>query len=585
MQGKMQKPECQSMQCEQSESAITGERKAKAKQASQFSRRDFFKVGAAGVATSAALGTSGLLAACSPKPNSDAAGATQGTSQAAAANNGKSDVFSFMNPPAPIADSEVLENISADFVIVGGGIGGLVAALSAVDENASVIVLEKAKVSRTGGSDIAAIGSSLQQELGIKLDPVAMMQRYIKHTDAYVNTALLSNWAKNSGKIVDRLLEITTPVGVGATIRLWPYPTKDWNPEDHMIEMWPTAHSFAHFNEFEDNMEVVVEPLTEYLVSKGVKFYYETPGVQLVQDDNKAVIAVIAKKSDGSYIKASATKGILLSTGDMANNPEMMKAYYSQDMIDLSATTNAYSNYMKAENRPDPDNPLNTGDGHKMALWVGGQMEENPNSAMTVGMASMPAPFLQVNGNGERFYNEDIHCVDEFFRQPGKTSYVIYDSKWQEDYDKAVCWEMWGAAPADGEKYSATADTIEELAEKIGIPAKNLKATVERRNELAAAGADIDFGLEPHRITSITKAPFFATEFSAYFSSTLSGVRVNGNSQVLDKDCLPIKGLYAAGNVVGERFNKAYSTFFPGLTNGFAVSTGWQAAKHALGTV
>jgi fumarate reductase flavoprotein subunit len=545
----------------------------------QLTRRNFLTAGAF---AAAALSTAGLIGGCAPNTDAKKAGSLAGTEGTSSASKAKDSKPSFLNPPDPIADSEISETIETAFVVVGGGIGGLVGCLSAIDEKLKVIVLEKAKVSRTGGSDIAAIGSRVQKELGVDLSPEAMIRRYIKHTDAYVNTPLLSNWAKNSGKIIDRILEITEPAGVGATIRLWPYPSPDWNPEEHVIEMWPTAHSFAHFNEFEDNMEVVVEPLTEYLKSRGVEFYYETPGVQLVMEGN-AVVGVIAQKPDGSYLKVTSNKGVLLSTGDFANDPEMMNAYFPEDIIDLSARTNAYTNYMKPENRPDPAHPLNTGDGHKMALWIGAQMEESPHSSMTVGMASMPAPFLQVNGNGERFYNEDVHSVNELFRQPGKTSYVIWDSKWEDDYEKAVCWEMWGPAPADAESYLATSDTIEGLAEKLRIPVDNFKATVARRNELADLGVDTDFGLESHRLTSLTKPPYYASEFSSYFSSTLSGIRVNGDSQVLDQQSLPIKGLYAAGNVVGERFNNAYSTFFPGLTNGFAVSTGWQAAKHAAG--
>jgi hypothetical protein len=67
---------------------------------------------------------------------------------------------------------------------------------------------------------------------------------------------------------------------------------------------------------------------------------------------------------------------------------------------------------------------------------------------------------------------------------------------------------MWGPAPATPENYTATSDTIEGLAEQIGVPTDNLKAAVERRNALAAIGEDIDFGLEPHRVTSITQPPY-----------------------------------------------------------------------------
>ncbi|MDR2380966.1 MAG: FAD-binding protein, partial [Bifidobacteriaceae bacterium] len=124
-----------------------------------ISRRRFLL----GSAAATAVGAGAVISGCAPS-GGVSTGASSGNTSGGpgAASAGQCAELSFYTPPEPIADSAIDRTVEADFVVVGGGIGGLTAALSASDENASVIVLEKGKVSRTGGSDIAAIGSSVQ---------------------------------------------------------------------------------------------------------------------------------------------------------------------------------------------------------------------------------------------------------------------------------------------------------------------------------------------------------------------------------------------------------------------------------------
>ena len=125
------------------------------------------------------------------------------------------------------------------------------------------------------------------------------------------------------------------------------------------------------------------------------------------------------------------------------------------------------------------------------------------------------------------------------------------------------------------------ADTIEELAEKINVPAENLVATIKRYNELCEAGEDTDYMKAKRYLDPIDDAPYQAWKMIYPFYCTLSGVRCDENLQVLDDNFDPIPGLYAAGNTVGYRFGSNYETLLHGGSNGLAATHGFVAGESA----
>ena len=131
------------------------------------------------------------------------------------------------------------------------------------------------------------------------------------------------------------------------------------------------------------------------------------------------------------------------------------------------------------------------------------------------------------------------------------------------------------------EKQAVTANTIEELAEKMGVPIETFKATVARYNELARMGKDLDFGKRPDRLTTIDKPPYYAGKGLYFFLAVIGGINVNTRLQALDKDWEVIPGLYLAGNTMGNRFAVDYPTMCPGICNGMAVHFGRVAGINA----
>jgi succinate dehydrogenase/fumarate reductase flavoprotein subunit len=122
------------------------------------------------------------------------------------------------------------------------------------------------------------------------------------------------------------------------------------------------------------------------------------------------------------------------------------------------------------------------------------------------------------------------------------------------------------------------ADTLEELAEKIGVPAENLKKTVARYNEIAAAGDDTDFGKRRELLTSIDEPPFTALKWGPSLLDVFGGALTNARLNVLDTNHDPIPGLYAVGNAAGGMYAVDYPLLLNGNSYGRALAYALQLA-------
>jgi len=104
---------------------------------------------------------------------------------------------------------------------------------------------------------------------------------------------------------------------------------------------------------------------------------------------------------------------------------------------------------------------------------------------------------------------------------------------------------------------------------------------VDRYNELAMLGKDLDYGKRPDRLTIVEKPPFYAGLIIQEFLVVLGGLNTNTRLQPLDRDRKIIPGLYLAGNTIGNRFAVGYPTMCVGLSHGMAWTTGRLAGLSA----
>jgi hypothetical protein len=214
-------------------------------------------------------------------------------------------------------------------------------------------------------------------------------------------------------------------------------------------------------------------------------------------------------------------------------------------------------------------------------------------------------PFLKVNLRGERFMNEYMpydYVLHAASQQPHHTYCTVWDSSYAEDIERFAthgCSRLFphlnGADPVfplemvEGMNadlmergYIVTADTIEELAEKLNIPVDTFVATVERYNALAVNGVDEDFGKEGYRLSTLDQAPFYGIrQAGGYLICTMDGIRINETMHAIREDGSQIDGLYVCGDMSGSFFHGSYPNLLAGMAAGRSATFGRLAGRLA----
>lgn len=552
-----------------------GEEKIMEASKKEVTRRNFLK----GAAASAGVVVSGsILNGCAPRqastaaPTAAAAGAA--TEPAAAAGEGGKK-YSFETAPAPIADKDIKSKKSADVVVVGAGLAGLCAAYAAADGGAKVIVLEKRETFTFHGMDNAAIGDRFHKAQGVEIPKDEVMADIMRFGGYHPNARLILLWENESGRIMDKLLDMADAEGIKYTI------------DTYTKEHWPYKE-FPTSIEFAPARQATFLPILEKNVkAKNVEILYSTPAVQLIRPDAKGkVTGVIAKGADG-YIQVDAAKAVILCAGDYGGNPEMLEKYIPR------ALKTVQSGYTEG---------TNTGDGIAMGMWIGAAKQETSCALLWDGwqkgqpmfLTLARQPWLYVNVLGERYANEDApfgYTANQDIEQPESMKWAVWDANWNTDKDKlhgTVCehmippfWNDKSYETAKSKNQLIEANSLEELADLMQVPKDAFLASVKRYNELVEKGVDEDFGKDPAKLTAIVKAPFGAAKVGTGILVTVDGLKINTDLQVLDTEGKPIAGLYAAGNNSGDFFSNDYPIDVHGLTHGRAFTFGWLAGEKA----
>ena len=186
--------------------------------------------------------------------------------------------YSFEIPPAPIPPADIKEKIDAEVVVVGAGIAGLSAALSAAEAGARTILIEKMSGVQARGHDNAFIDSRLQKKLGIEIDKEEIILNLIKYGGNRPDQRLIRMWAEGSGETADWLLDMTDAAGIEVIICKYPPPPCF----DNATEYYP-QYSVTHQVSSE---RLVAKCLLDNALKKGVKVYFKTRAKQLLRKGN-----------------------------------------------------------------------------------------------------------------------------------------------------------------------------------------------------------------------------------------------------------------------------------------------------------
>lgn len=542
----------------------------------EFTRRNLFKIG--GLAA-AGLGGAALLGACSPAGNATGSTAsdtpTAATGTTTVAGHVREGLPSFLAAPEPITD--IAETKDYDVVIVGAGASGVPAAITAREAGATVALIQKESTAISQGNTATGILLDTSDPAGVE----AVVSRLIKDHQYRGKREQVELWAKNSGECITWLLDLATAQGaqISDSTMKWTAAIKEVNgyPMDYLsIDFGPKPYNTGN------GMQV----LAEYAASQGVEVFYDTEAKQLVGDAS-GVTGVIAETADGN-VQFNAAKGVILATGDYQNDDDMM-AYYLPDLQNLGR---------KQMNK--------TGDARMMAVWAGGAIEDITHTKMLHDFDGGPGsmadmPFLAVKNDGTRFCDETLgmSLMNNFLRSEADqgdynqifdSNYMTAAAEWPGKLFDPEAIKVY-MPEEDGEKSGVfkdqiatfKADTLEELAEKLGITdTAAFVESVKRYNECVAAGKDLDFGKEAKWLTAIDTPPFYGIHRHVRVSAVVSGVNVGPNMEVLAVETNePIPGLFAIGNTAGNFYGGVdYSMYMPGLSLGRAHTQGYVTGKY-----
>ncbi len=541
-------------------------------EAKGISRRALLKGATLGAAGAAALGMLG----CSPS--------SAGSEDAKAGASDAAGKHTWEVKPEPITD--IAETVDTEVLVIGAGYSGTCCALNAAENGTKVILVEKDNVPNGHGvGGTGAVGSRALDELGIKLDKSIEMERWVATCGGRCRESLVGKWFRESERCMNWLLDLAESDGAKCMVTVGSHSTV--HPEAdcyHMISGGKTTN---------DNMSIA--NYIEYLfIAKAeetgnFELVYNSPAVQLVQDDSGKVTGAICETEDG-YVQYNASKGVVLATGDVSYNDE-----YIDEFAPIAK---------KVMTRLCSDQG-NTGDGHNMAAWAGGTFQDGPWPTMMHPQAAgmFHGPFLFINPEGKRFMNEATwvqgKCVGTMVNGGSDHCWSIFDASFQEDntasleFGGGMFWDSFravGSTAADASASHAAsvekgvtetpenykkADTIDELLAQIdGMDVETAKATIERYNELCAAGEDTDFFKESHFLFPVEEGPFYAVKVAPGLLAVVGGIHISDNFEVLDGNDKPIEGLYAIGNCSGDMYAYDYPINVQGNSHGRCLVEG-----------
>ena len=530
-----------------------------------------------------------------------------------------------------ITDAMVEEELETEVLVIGCGVAGVAATRSAAEAGAKVVATDKASGPQCRSGEYAVINGNVQHRWGrdtwTKEQINDICDFHVQESNYKVKRAIMSKWAFNIGEVFDWWIEPDDHLYIADTTRadipdenaddflipiFLPLPEKyDWTQEK--FPCYPTSVEFkpSQAVTFNANMDAAI-------ATGNVTTKYGHFAEKLIMEDGRCVGAYLRNAETGKYVKVTASKGVILATGDYSSNDAMVQ-HFTPDVIE-NGVPRMFTN-VDVEG-----NMTNTGDGLKLGSWVGAAIQQAHapmihhmgGGADLEGVGVMGnAGFLNLDLDGKRFMNEDIpgqQLENQIEIQKGRKSWQFFDSNWPQQlpYMPAAhggaCYYEDIASADEGPKNNQTyrnykspyqleaavedgraikADTLEELVAKVyeGDEAaqKTALESIQRYNELAKAGFDEDFGKKASRMWALENGPFYADQFEvALCLVIIGGLESDENCHVYDTDRNAIPGLYAAGNIQGSRFASEYPITLKGVSHSMAMFYGYIAGKNVV---
>lgn len=444
-------------------------------------------------------------------------------------------------------------NEQFDIVIVGAGGAGLAAAVEAHEQGAdNILVLEK--MSFAGGSTTMAFGgfnctnSRFMDEQGKEETPVMLVDKIIKNGAGFADVDMAGVIAIETPKVIEWL------DGFGS----------EWGKIRYADLHCPTDGTIPGVE--------LVRVLKEQAEKNGIEIRYNSPAVDLTTDENGRVNGVQVKDANGEYtIDAQA---VILATGGYESNPEMIANYDNPGLANIHLAPSQG----------------NMGDGIVMAEKLGAELVNMDLIQLSCAVApfsiQMQLPIKNngvvfVNKEGKRFTNEyseassDRRITEDILKQTDAECFGVYNETIYQTFmaiEEKDFFDEYRMTGIDNSGTVIQADTLKELAEKMGVDQEAFLATMSSLKTDGIGNEEVVKLADTYK-----SGPYYAVNLTPGVMDTLGGVRADTTGRVLNQEGKPIKGLYAAGEVIGNVQGAYYSV---GL--GEAVVFGRLSARNAI---
>ena len=526
---------------------------------------------------------------------------------------------SWRDNPSPVADEEILEEYSADVVVVGLGFAGTAAARAAVESGVSVIGIEQMTREHYTcfGRDIGHINSRFLQSRGVPfVDPIDLFNEMMRRAYNRANPSLVMKFAQNCGSAFDWFTDMYGIDGLhDVRVAFWPEGAAkfkaDKTHEYNGYHFWNGTAQFPDPRGWSGKPSLVdiVNSNFAAIERNGGTLLFGMEAVQPVLREGK-MSGVICRAKDGTYVRVNAGKSIVLAAGGFGGNAEMYKELVSDCVPRIRMGRK--------------------GRGIQLGVWAGGQLESRPLPIMDGDIAMngfTSFGILWLDRDGNRFCNENFGgpeiAGNAFEGKPEGTYYFVFDEHILEDlqwafpahqgFDESdpnlrksldyiiktasenpkgvkepIEFKGKGLPGSFDIRDFYSGNTPEELAENAGLEGKlaeRFAGAIRRYNCLCENGRDDDFGKEPKLLRPLSGRLFLQkTRYSRenrVVLATVGGLVTDENQNVLNEINERIQGLYATGNCCGRRFGPLYTTPIAGVSISMAITLGREAGKSA----
>ena len=503
----------------------------------KISRKSFVK-GALG------LGAVGILAGCASSASSTAASASSTAAPA------EKKEFTF-------ADT-VRWDAQYDVVVMGMGAAGMVAAKTAADNGAKVVIVEKCEEGKAGGNTKVCgqlfayangdkdAAKSYYTALAGGRDIEPEIIDAISEGVANMADILADEFGFNKDEYMD-----WTGVNVGGTNMGAMSPEYPEMPGHEKMALW-TTHKGASDGYLYQGLKQNVTDRVD-----AIDIWYSSPAKSLIQDPVTKTVVGVTVERDGKEMNIRALNGVCICTGGFECNKEMVQ------------------HYLNVINYAPRGGQFNTGDGIKMAQAVGADLWHMDCYEGLFGLGSVTYPVeegipcdmiatlaqnavntgaaILVGTDGDRFVNESEtvrhgHLYENGIWEnptfPEKVWYIIDETQKGEI-------EAAGAMPEEQLAKLTAYDSIDALAEGIGVDKDRLTKTIKNYNSFANNGEDYKCGREAQYMRAFDGKKYYAMYMVSGLLNTQGGPKRSANAEVLDTQGNPIPHLYSAGECGG----------------------------------